>query len=585
MKTMKWLIGYIKPYLGRLIFALCLTMINTVLSNVRPYLSGQIIDRVFYGGKENQLTVLVALMLAAIVLKDVFRIIDHYILEGTSQKIVYNMRVNLYKALQKMDFGFFDRNRTGDIMNRMSGDIDSVRHFAAWVVNGIVENVALFISALVILGFINLKLTLCLVAVTPVIAFFALSMGRKVGPAFKNARQKLSALNTAVQENISGNRLIKAFAREDFEIEKFDKANLEYKQANLESNKVWQNHIPYLDTLANSLNVIVLAVGGYMVIKGEMSPGEFVTFNSMSWALNTPMRNVGWLINDTQNAVASAEKIMEFSVEEPVIKTENGAVQKEHIDGMVQFKNVSFAYGEEQVLKNISFTAVPGQTIAIIGETGSGKSTLTNLICRFYDATEGTVLVDGIDVRNHNLRRLRGSISVAMQDVFLFSDTIEGNIAYGVPEAPMEDIVRAAKEAFADDFIRKMPQGYDTVIGERGVGLSGGQKQRIALARAILKEPSILILDDTTSSVDLETEHCIQQTLKKISQRCTTFIIAHRISAVKDADMILVMENGEIIERGTHSELLKLNRRYKSVYDTQYGSFNADKGGENNGEK
>lgn len=195
------------------------------------------------------------------------------------------------------------------------------------------------------------------------------------------------------------------------------------------------------------------------------------------------------------------------------------------------------------------------------------------------------MLVDGIDVRNHNLRRLRGSISVAMQDVFLFSDTIEGNIAYGVPEAPMEDIVRAAKEAFADDFIRKMPQGYDTVIGERGVGLSGGQKQRIALARAILKEPSILILDDTTSSVDLETEHCIQQTLKKISQKCTTFIIAHRISTVKDADMILVMENGEIIERGTHSELLKLNRRYKSVYDTQYGSFNADKGGENNGEK
>lgn len=585
MKTIKWLIGYIKPYLGRLIFALCLTMINTVLSNVRPYLSGQIIDRVFYGGKENQLTVLVALMLAAIVLKDVFRIIDHYILEGTSQKIVYNMRVNLYKALQKMDFGFFDRNRTGDIMNRMSGDIDSVRHFAAWVVNGIVENVALFVSALVILGFINLKLTLCLVAVTPVIAFFALSMGRKVGPAFKNARQKLSALNTAVQENISGNRLIKAFAREDFEIEKFDKANLEYKQANLESNKVWQNHIPYLDTLANSLNVIVLAVGGYMVIKGQMSPGEFVTFNSMSWALNTPMRNVGWLINDTQNAVASAEKIMEFSVEEPIIKTENGAVQKEHVDGMVQFKNVSFAYGEEQVLKNISFTAVPGQTVAIIGETGSGKSTLINLICRFYDATEGTVLVDGIDVRNHNLRRLRGSISVAMQDVFLFSDTIEGNIAYGVPEAPMEDIVRAAKEAFADDFIRKMPQGYDTVIGERGVGLSGGQKQRIALARAILKEPSILILDDTTSSVDLETEHCIQQTLKKISQKCTTFIIAHRISTVKDADMILVMENGEIIERGTHSELLKLNRRYKSVYDTQYGSFNADKGGENNGEK
>ncbi len=580
MKTLKWLFGYIRPYLGRMIFALCLTMANTVLSNIRPYLSGRIIDQIFYKAGEvpgselgRTLLTLVLLMLASIVVKDVFRIIDHYILEGSSQHIVYNIRVSLFKSLHKLDFDFFDHNRTGDIMNRLSGDIDSVRHFVAWVLNGILENVCLFISALVILSSINWKLTLCLFAVSPIIAIFAVSLGRKVGPAFKNARQKLSSLNTVAQENISGNRVVKAFAREEYEISKFDRANYAYRDANLASNRVWQNHIPYLDTLANSLNVIVLVLGGYMVIKGDMTPGAFVTFNSMSWALNTPMRNVGWLINDTQNAIASGEKIMEFTLERPAIYTEKGYVEKESFQGKVEFKDVSFSYGDEEVLSHISFTAVPGQTVAIIGETGSGKSTLTNLICRFYDADKGQVLIDGVDVRKLNLRQLRRSISIAMQDIFLFSDTIEGNIAYGVPDASMEEIVEAAKMADADEFIRSMPDGYDTIIGERGVGLSGGQKQRIALARAILKNPSILILDDTTSSVDLETEHYIQQTLKKFSKGRTTFIIAHRISAVKDADIILVMENGRIAERGTHQQLMELGGRYKDVYDTQYGSF------------
>ncbi len=587
MKTSKWLFGRVKPYLGRMIFALCLTMLNTVLSNIRPYLSGRIVDEVFYGGVKDSLLPLVALMFLSIALKDVFRIIDHYILEGTSQRIVYNIRVELYRSLQKLDFVFFDHTRTGDIMNRMSGDIDSVRHFVAWVLNGILENSCLFLSAIFILGFINWKLTLCLVAVTPVIALVARSMGTKVGPAFKNARQKLSLLNTVVQENISGNRVVKAFAREEYEMEKFDEANLAYRDANLASNRIWQNHIPYLDTLANSLNVIVLVVGGFLVIRGDMTPGEFVTFNSMSWALNTPMRNVGWLINDTQNAMASGEKIMEFTLEKPAIHTETGFTEKDRFEGRVDFEHVSFSYGGEEVLHDVSFTAVPGQTVAIIGGTGSGKSTLTNLICRFYDATEGSVKVDGVDVRRLNLRRLRQSISAAMQDIFLFSDTIEGNIAYGVPDAPMDAVVEAAKMADADGFIRSLPEGYDTIIGERGVGLSGGQKQRIALARAILKNPSILILDDATSSVDMETEHYIQKTLRAFSENRTTFIIAHRISSVKDADLILVMEEGRIVERGTHEELLALGGRYREVYDVQYGSFDAEavKGGETVGQK
>ena len=585
MKTIKWLCTrFLKPYMGRMIFALCLTMINTLLSNIRPYLTGRIIDDVFYNSLHDRLLTLVVLLLLSIVLKDIFRIIDHYILEGTSQKVVYNIRVALYGALHKLDFDFFDHNRTGDIMNRLSGDIDSVRHFVAWVINSILENVCLFLSALLILGFINIKLTLCLLALTPVIAFFATAMGKRVGPAFRNARAKLSGLNTVVQENISGNRVVKAFAREEYELKKFDRANMEYRDANILSNKIGQRYIPILDTLANSLNVIVLVLGGYMVIKGEMTPGEFVTFNSMSWALNTPMRNVGWLVNDSLNAIASGEKIMEFTLEKPHIHTEDDFIKKDKIEGAVEFDNVSFSYGGEEVLENVSFKAVPGQTIAIIGETGSGKSTLANLICRFYDATEGSVLVDGTDVRKLDLALLRQSISMAMQDIFLFSDTIEGNIAYGVPEAKFEDVKKAAKMADANLFIKAMPEGYDTIIGERGVGLSGGQKQRIALARAILKNPSILILDDTTSSVDTETEHYIQESLKEFSKGRTTFIIAHRISSVKDADMILVMEKGRIAERGTHEELLALGGRYKDVYDTQYGNFDG-KGGGINGTK
>lgn len=576
MTTLKWILSYMKPYAPRIVFALALTMLNTVLSNLRPYVTGMIVDDVFYQNDESKLLPLVTALLVLILVKDVFRILDHYLLEGTSQHIVYNIRVDLYKALHLQDFDFFDHHRTGDIMTRMSGDIDSIRHFVAWVVNGMIENAALFVSAIVLLCSINWRLTLLLLVITPVIAFFAVRLRREVEPAFRAVRQTLSNLNTVAQENISGNRIVRAMAREPYELEKFDRANGAYRDAGINSSRVWQKYIPYLDSLANSLNVIVLVAGGIMVVRGSMSVGEFVTFNSMVWALNTPMRNVGWLINDVQNTMVAAEKVMEFLNEKPHIYTKEEFMEKDRIRGEVEFRDVSFAYGDEAVLHNISFRAVPGQTIALLGETGSGKTSLVNLICRFYDATRGTVLIDGVDVREYNLRKLRQNISMAMQDIFLFSDTIEGNIAYGVPDAPLERVRDVAKAADADSFIEKMPEGYDTIVGERGVGLSGGQKQRIALARALLKDPAILILDDTTSSVDLETEHYIQETLQRFSKQRTTFLIAHRISAVKAADLILVLDHGEIVERGTHEELLAQNGVYRRVFDTQYGSFNGE---------
>ncbi|MGM9552412.1 MAG: ABC transporter ATP-binding protein [Clostridia bacterium] len=580
MSTRKWLFRYIKPYVPQMIFAFMLTVTNTVLSNVRPLLQGKIVDEVFQKMDVTNLVKLVCAMLLSVLLKDVFRMIDHYILEGTSQKIVKNMRIELYNSLQKQDFKFFDSNRTGDIMNRLTGDIDSIRHFVAWVLNGMIENLFLFVTALIILGSINLSLTLILCVLTPIIAFTGISFSKKVGPAFRNARACLSQLNTVAQENISGNRVVKAMVREEYETEKFDKANEAYKSANIQSNRISQKYIPILNFLANTLNVLVLVVGGWMVISEYMTIGEYVTFNSMSWALNTPMRSLGWLINDTSNMMASAEKVKEFYLAQPGIEgNENDKCENERLRGDVTFKNVSFSYESVPAIKNISFTAKKGQTVAIIGETGSGKSTVANLMFRFYDADEGEVCLDGVNVKDMSLEHVRGSMAIAMQDIFLFSDTIEGNIAYGNPNATMEDVKRAAKSADANLFIKKMPEGYDTIVGERGVGLSGGQKQRISLARALLTNPSILILDDTTSAVDMETEKYIQDMLNKEAGNRTMFIIAHRISSVKNADLILVMEKGEIIERGTHEELLKIGGKYKEVYDTQTGNFNK-RGGE-----
>ncbi len=579
MKTRSWIFKYIKPYVPAMIFAFSLTIINTFLSNVRPFLQGRIVDEVFEKGEVSRLGALVAAMLISILLKDIFRIVDHYILEGTSQKIVKNMRIELYNSLQRQDFKFFDSNRTGDIMNRLTGDIDSIRHFVAWVMNGMIENLFLFISALAILGSINPVLTLSLCVLTPVIAALGLSFSKKVGPAFRNARACLSQLNTVAQENISGNRVVKAMVREDFEREKFDLANNAYRDANIKSNRIAQKYMPLLNFMANTMNVLVLVVGGWMVINDKMTIGDYVTFNSMSWALNAPMRSLGWLINDTSNMLASAEKVKEFYLAQPEIYGNKADKNRnERLTGDVEFKNVSFSYDGSPAIKNVSFKAEKGQTIAIIGETGSGKSTIANLMFRFYDTTEGEVLLDGMNVKDMSLKHVRASMAIAMQDIFLFSDTIEGNIAYGNPDASFEEVKAAAVKADANEFIKRMPEGYDTIVGERGVGLSGGQKQRISLARALLKNPSILILDDTTSAVDMETEKYIQQMLKKEAGNRTMFIIAHRISSVKNADLILVMEKGSIIERGSHEELLKLGGKYKEVYDTQTGSFDIREG-------
>ena len=580
MQSMRWVWKYIRNFRIRLFSGLFLALAVSVLNMLNPYFAGKIVDKVIYGHQNKLLWTFLGTMIGVTVIKTVIRYSYQLMFEQVSQSVIFTIRQQLYDRLQQLDFSFFDRTKTGDIMARMTGDLEAVRHFTGWVIYMIFENLTILLIAVGFMFYINPLLALAMIAVTPIIGFFATRLSFTVKPTFTEIRGQFARLNSVVQENISGNRVVKAFAKEDYEIDKFSVENEAFKKKSLDSAKVWEKYLPVLDSLAGVLTVVMILVGGIMVIHGSLTFGELVTFNSLIWALNNPMRMAGWLINDVQRFIASAEKVEDLLNTQPEITNEATRANIRQMNGVVEFNHVYFSYGDEQVLSDISYKVLPGQTVGIIGPTGAGKSTLVNLLSRFYDTTNGEVKVDGINVKDWDIPKLRDSMAMVMQDIFLFSDTIEGNIAYGNPDATLEMVQSAAKMAEAHDFIINLPDGYDTIIGERGVGLSGGQRQRIALARALLKNPSILVLDDTTSAVDMETELRIQRTLKSLLKEKTCFIIAHRISSVKEADLILVMENGNIIERGKHKELLAKKGYYYKVFMNQNGNFDGQHHGE-----
>ncbi len=578
MAEFKWVWDFLKRHKHLFFTALVLVVATNLLNMVNPYVQGMIVDRVIKGGQNEILLTLAVIMIGTTLLKSILRYIYLYMFEHVSQGVTYNIRDSIFKRVQELDFDFFDSTKTGDIMARMTGDLEAVRHFTAFVIYSLFLHSITFISVMIILFSINAAFTLILLGITPFIGILTFKLAGKVKPAFSAIREQFSRLNSVVQESISGNRVIKAFAKEDYEIYKFSRENAGFKDRNIEAARVWEKYLPLLDSMAGALSIVIIFAGGIMVIRGDITLGQLVTFNSFIWALNMPMRMAGWLINDTQRFAASAEKIISLLDREPKIKSNEHALSGKKIEGRIEFKDVCFAYGSTRILEEISFKAFPGQTVAIIGPTGSGKSTLVSLISRFYDCSKGKLLIDGKDIKDYELRQLRESIAVAMQDIFLFSDTIEGNIAYGVPEVSLDKIERAADMAGAHEFITGFNEGYDTIIGERGVGLSGGQRQRIALARALIKDPSIIILDDTTSSVDIETEHAIHQSLREFYRDKTAFMIAHRISSVKNADLILVLDSGKIVEQGTHDELMALEGYYHSVFMNQYGEYGGQYG-------
>lgn len=573
MTPIKWFWGFLKKYSLLLFIGLLMTTAISVLSIVNPYISGLIVDDVIRGGALDKLPQLIMILLSVTLVRGVLRFAHQVIFESCSQGVLYDMRDKFFRRLLVEDLAFYNRKKTGDLMSRQTGDMDAIRHFTAYIIYAVYENLLMFAFALLMIFTVNVKLALCMLFVLPFTALTTVRQSKEVRPTFARIRSRFSSLNSFVQENVSGNRVVKAFAKEAFEIEKFNRENDAYQEAQLASSRVWMKYLPVFEVLSYLLNVVLMLYGGYMVIQGEITMGNLVTVNGYLWMLNVPLRMAGWWVNDIHRFLTSVEKIYDTYVEEPRIKMPSAPVKSRHFEGNIEFRDVSYSADGEDIVKDISFTAAKGQTIGILGSTGAGKSTLMNLLCRFVDAETGQVLVDGVNVKDLDLYELRDNIGMAMQDIFLFSDTIEGNIAYGRPNCSFEEIHEAAVMADANHFIKEMPEGYDTVVGERGVGLSGGQKQRISLARALLKKPSILILDDTTSAVDMETESYIQSQLKKLNGQCTVFVIAYRISSIKDADLILVMDNGRIIERGTHQELLARNGYYASAFNHQYGEI------------
>ncbi len=586
MESWKWLWRYLKPHKNLYLLGFLLAIIFLVASLSVPVYMGNMVAVIQKGGALADLWPFLYALVGLTVFRTVLAYLHNMMFERVSQKTIHDIRVDTYDRINRQDFTFFDTNRSGDILARMTGDMDAVRHFMAGALPSVIKNIFQFLASIAMMFWYHPLFALLILVIAPPVAIFGRSFSGKVLPKFHEMRAQFSRLNTAVQENISGNRVVKAFAKEAYEIGKFDRENEAYKQANMSASQVWERYLPVLEFLSNFIKVMVLVLGGVFIINGSLELGILVTFTGLIDRVNGPMRMLGWLINDMQRFNASAEKIRQMQEEQPAITNDGFKITdadmeaigkgRKVVKGGVEFRDVSFAYRESPVLHDVSFRIEPGQKAAFIGATGSGKSTIMSLICRFYETDDGLVLLDRVNVRNIDLKTLRSEVSIAMQDVFLFSDTIEGNIAYGQPDASMDEVLRAARMSEADDFIRQFPEGYDTIIGERGVGLSGGQRQRIALARTLLKNPSVLILDDTTSSLDVETEHKIQQTLERFAEGRTTLLIAHRISSVKSADIIFVMDKGRIVERGSHQELLDLRGMYYDVYINQMGDFDEE---------
>ncbi|MGI6704765.1 MAG: ABC transporter ATP-binding protein [Clostridia bacterium] len=573
MDILKRIFSLMGRYKKRTALAAALLIIVIITRLVYPYLTKIVTDEIIQGGKTELLPGIIVLILLLTVVRATAVYTRAYLFENISQSIIFDLRCQLYTHLQTLPFKFYDENRIGEIMSRMTGDVEGIRNFLAGGAITMLENFIYFIGAITILFSLNYKLALVVLAVAPFLAIAARRFDKVIRPAFGEIREQNAVLNTRAQENIAGARVVKAFAREDYEKDYFSKENLKHLEKNIKVTYTWSKFYPAIEFISQLSPILLLWFGGRMVVRQEISLGTLIAFTGYIWMITGPMRMVGWLVNMVAQAISSGEKIFYYLDLGPAIKDKEGAGFPKDFKGHVRFENVSFKYADNLVLEDISFDVAPGKTLAIMGATGSGKTSIVNLIGRFYECSKGRVMIDGMDVKDMKLKELRRHIGFVMQETFLFSETIAANIAFGKPDATMDEIIEAAKIAQAHDFIMEMSDQYETVVGERGMGLSGGQKQRVAIARALLKNPTILILDDSTSSVDMETEFEIQKGLEKVMKDRTTFIIAHRISSVKDADEIIVLDDKRIAERGTHQSLMEKKGLYYQMYMDQYKDF------------
>lgn len=572
MDTFKKLKQYYWPYKSYFFWSIGFLLFVTAITVIYPIILQITIDEVVIGGEYRWVPYLSLGFIGIMLLKGIATYIQQYTGDLFGITSVYRLRNALYEKLQQLPFKYYDNAKTGDLMSRLTADVEGFRFFLSFGFSELIRFFLLISISFSVMLYYSVSLTLVTLITLPFLAVVTFKFDKAVHPAFRAIRKSFGKLNTKVQENISGINTVKSLSREDFEINKFNHSNYDYKEKYIVTSNIWAKYFPLMEFLGNLSVVFLLAFGGYLVISGSLNLGELVAFYSLVGYIIWPIMNLGFVINLFSQSKASGERLLEILEAENEIENNEIATLSNRLKGEVEFINVTLRYTEEDnaALRNISFHAYPGKIIGLIGSTGSGKTSMTQLMTRFYEPEEGKVLIDGMNVADYSLHSLRRNIGFVLQESFLFSSSIKANISFGRPDATMEEIINAAKLAQAHEFIMELPDGYDTMLGERGMGLSGGQKQRISIARSICIDPSILILDDATSAVDMETEFQIQQALQEVMKGRTSFIIAHRISSLKHADEILVLENGKIIERGSHQELLKKKGAYRRIYDIQY---------------
>lgn len=573
MDTFKKLKDFYWPYKSQFLISMIFLIFVTGITVVYPIILQITIDDVILKGDYQWIPYLAFGFIGIMALKGIGTFIQQYFGDLFGITSVYRLRNELYQKLQFLPFSYYDNAKTGDLMSRLTADVEAFRFFLSFGFSELLRFFLLVSVSFCVMFYYSPSLTFITLATLPFLAISVFKFDKAVHPAFRGIRKSFGKLNTNVQENISGINTVKSLSREEFQNGKFNRSNGDYKDKYLFTSDIWAKYFPLMEFLGNVSVILLLGYGGYLVMNGNLAPGELVAFYSLVWYIIWPIMNLGFTINQFSQSKASGERLIEILEVDEKIKDGVHAVEATRMKGEVRFEDVSFHYNdldEDAALESITFNAPPGRIVGLIGGTGSGKSSVIQLLTRFYEPQEGRITIDGMDIRDYSIKSLRQNIGVVLQESFLFSSTIRSNIAYGRPEASQEDVEKAAKLAQAHDFIMTLPDGYETKLGERGLGLSGGQKQRIAIARAICLDPSILVLDDATSAVDMETEFRIQKALKNVMSDRTTFIIAHRISSLKHADEILVLENGRVAERGRHEDLLANNGPYQRIYDIQY---------------
>lgn len=570
---MKKISTYIWEYKIPYLVAVAALLTATTLDMMAPRLMAHVVDDVIVGGNIGELKYLLLGFLGIGLGRCVFQYVKEYTFDKNGIRISGDMRRDLFRHIQGLSADFFDRMNTGELMARIKEDIDRIWDAMGYVGMLLLEVIYHTSIILTLMYILNWKLALLPTAAMILCGSFAVIMERRLDHVFEEISEENAVLNTVAEENLAGVRTVKAFAREKFEISKFLSHNKRYYDLNMEQSKVFVRYYPLFSVVTKVLPLLTILVGGKLVIDGEMTLGQMTAFVEYSMNIVWPMEMLGWLTNSFSSAVASNKKIKKIYKERPSVTEMTNPVSIEKVKGKIQFDHVSFHKADmHEILHDISFTVDAGKTLGIMGATGAGKTSIVQLLQRMYDATEGAIYLDDVNIKELSLKQLRTSISYVMQDVFLFSDTINDNIKLGKKEhIGFKTVRRASVQAQASSFIERMEDTYDTVIGERGVGLSGGQKQRISIARALSKRDPVLVLDDSTSALDMETEHLIQQALGAL-ESTTKIIIAHRISAVRHADEIIVLDDGLIAERGTHEELLNKRGLYYETYESQYGN-------------